>query len=321
MIEKIYGKMPPRPTHMSYVVDSEDSSYAAGKALLSDYTLFFEFEECPDEIAAIPLKVITPVRDEKRHPVVIYLTDDDLIPSSYLPVEEIIDRGYGIIHLNVNTIYKSTGYNDEKRYKTPLIKFIAGSRKSKSAIGQVGAWAWTLQRIAELTNHLNGCDKIIFCGHGKFARAAMLAAGSSEYAKYVIANAPDASLPTYAENIPQSSDATRYHPELYCPAYASSPFGDEYEALINHCKSKYILIGNGDYLTQDEHSREYGYLCRLCINYHHPAGINGIEIIKTIPTTPCRIEGERMSYHIRHGTNYFTREDWNIYLDYIDKVP
>jgi hypothetical protein len=38
-----------------------------------------------------------------------------------------------------------------------------------------------------------------------------------------------------------------------------------------------------------------------------------------IPEAKSVLQEGDTSYHVRHGLHYLSREDWNIYMDFIDK--
>ena len=134
---------------------------------------------------------------------------------------------------------------------------------------------------------------IILAGHGIYARAALLVGAIDDRANYVIANNVYSFPIPYSEKNAKSSITVRDFPYIYSPGFAENPFGDELDVLINSCKAKQVLIGCAD--SGEYFDTEYNKILALSQN-----------------------DDGLISYHIRPGSNYFSREDWNIYFDFID---
>ncbi|MBO7195932.1 MAG: hypothetical protein J6V80_01215 [Clostridia bacterium] len=136
-------------------------------------------------------------------------------------------------------------------------------------------------------------DAIILAGHGILARSAMLATGYNDDVGYVIANGLD-SRPMPYDNDDKISAISFYdNPHLYCPAFAEMPFGNECSALLSLCIGKSILMASAE------------------------DGASNNLVNKIIPTAK-ELKASDIYYHTRPGSDYLSREDWNIYLDIID---
>ena len=283
----IYGTIPQKPEHLSYVVENIDIEFAAGKATLSSHKMNIDLGE--KEIG-LNFSSVLPNIDGKC-PVVILITDEKSIPNKYLPAEEIIDRGYGIFTLCIDDVVTNDG-----NFKSGICGHIARSRKKKNASGKLSVLAWAIMRVLDCVCDNNRVDKsvIILAGHGIYARAALLAGAIDDRAGYVIANNIYSFPIPYSEENTKSGITVRDFPYLYSPGFAENPFGDELDVLINSSKAKNIIIGcagGGEYFDI-----EYNKILALSQNN------NGL-----------------ISYHIRSGSTYFSREDWNLYFDFIDK--
>ena len=282
-----YGTIPQKPEHLSYVVEDSDIGFAAGKATMSKHRMIIDLGE--KEIS-LNFSSILPNIDGK-FPVVIILTDEKSIPNKYLPAEEIIDRGYGIFTLCIDDVATNDG-----NFKSGICGHIARSRKKKNAAGKLSVWAWAIMRVLDCVCDNNKVDKsaITIAGHGIYARAVLLASGIDDRVGYVIANNIHSFPIPFSEENAKSSITVRDFPYIYSSEFAENPFGDELDILINSCKAKHILIGcanGGEYFDT-----EYNKILALSQN-----------------------DDGLISYHIRSGSNYFSREDWNIYFDFIDK--
>ena len=310
--ESIYGKIPPRPIHLSYKIECHNPCFAAGKADKIKYELMLDFGE---KEAILPVTAIIP-KGDGRHPVIINFSTETEAPNKFLPAEDLTDRGYTVFSLFMKDV--SDGNGD---FKSGISKYIAKSRRKKSSAGKLAVWAWAILRVVEFVCDLIyvDTDAVAIAGHGICARAVMLAGGLDERIKFVIANGI-ATLPfPYSDKRAKSGITVHDYPYLYCPAFADDPSGDEYESLLRSCASKYILIGSaadGIGLDTDE---EYEYISSLSSSDHQSCESREITEKNNILTDRVQTCGENISYHIRPGVDYFSREDWNIYLDFIDR--
>lgn len=181
--DKIYGEIPPRPMHLSYLTKSCNPRYAAGKARLSEIEIIMDFGE---KEAVLPIKAIIPNKDAPCS-AIVFLSREESVPSEFLPAEEIIDRGYAIINLCID---KVSGAGSSA--KTGIEKYISSSRRKRNAAGRIALWAWAAMRAVDYLCDRDIVDKssIIIAGHGISAECALLCGAFDERISCVIANEP-----------------------------------------------------------------------------------------------------------------------------------
>lgn len=284
-IEGIYGEMPKRPEHLSIKTESCDPNFAAGKATLKKQALIIDLGNGE---ATLSFTTIVP-NTEEPCPAIINLGFESNLPNRFLPAEEIIDRGYGIFHLSIEDISENNA-----NFKSGIASDIARSRRKKSAPGKLTVYAWAMARILESLINYKGIDKdnIILCGHGIAAVSALIAANYECKANFVIANDPFAAFGGLSKSQFASQMA-----HLFCPAYADEPIDDPIKELIANCKSKHILIGSATekpFFDLDYESK--------------------------ITAAANQNSAGKLFYYARGGSEYFSRHDWNRYLDYIDSI-
>lgn len=284
-IEKIYGEMPKRPEHLSVKTESCDPNFAAGNATLKKQSLIIDLGESE---ATLNFTAIVP-NTEGLYPAIVNLGFESNVPNRYLPAEEIIDRGYGIFHLSIEDITENNA-----NFKSGVASAIARSRRKKTAPGKLTVYAWALGRIVEslMTDEAIDKDHIILSGHGIAAVSALVAANYECKANFVIANDPFAAFGGLSKSQFASQMA-----HLFCPAYADEPIDDPIRELIANCKSKHILIGSATekpFFDLDYESK--------------------------ITAAANQNSAGKLFYYARGGSEYFSRHDWNRYLDYIDSI-
>lgn len=309
--EEIYGTMPNAPLHLDTEIISEDRCFAAGKAVLKKQNLILEFEE--DRIK-MPFTAVIPTF-KSTCPAIICIGYENEVPNKYLPAEEIIDRGYAILAFSFDDAASNDG-----NFKNGISTHIARSRRKKSAPGKLAVWAYAAMRLMEHASSLEYIDKdnIAVSGHGLMAKAAMLAGALSKECSFIIANDP---LSAFGSHGISSSKTAPYidYPYLFSPGYAEKPRIDEQRLLLSLCADKNILVGSAIDDIRSNPIGEYEMLLALTNEGYFTFGIREISSENKIPDVPCRIQDGNISFHARAGRSYFGREDWNIYLDFIDK--
>ena len=307
-IEMVYGRLPDKPKHLYSKTEKSNINFARGRASLNEEILIIELE---NRTLTLPYTSVIPSGGGK-YPAIITLEYEKAVPNKYLPAEEIVDRGYAIFSIHIDDVTKQ-----EKSFKTGISPYIHSSRRKKSSPGKIALWAWAAIRMAEhMSSHDNvDSERIIISGHGLMARAAMTAAVYYDATSYVIANNPSASPTPYCKENPKSGLTVCDFSHLYSPAFAEERDTNELELLFSALTEKVLLVGSAE---------ESDYFCeyKTLINTHKIDEKTPLDSQKAskskIPTLPYFVRTNNLSYHIRSGTEYFSREDWNIYLDYID---
>lgn len=307
--KRIYGELPERPVHLSCEIKSIDPGFAAGKATLYRARLIMDMG---DKEIYIPIVYAIPKSPDPL-PAIIYLSYEKEIPNKYLPAEEIIDRGYAVFSFCIDDVT-----HNSPDFKSGIGKHIAPSRRKRLSPGKIALWAWVALRAAEYASDLEDIDKerIIFAGHGILARSSLLASGNSEKSRYVIANCLTENPVPFSTKCIKSGLTLRDFSYLYSPAFADDPTDDELDALIKMADDKYLLLG---FSEESEFIPDYNYIYKMRHGGSSPIYSSPENEQNKIPALPQYINSGDLSYHIRFGSDYFSREDWNIYLDFIDK--
>lgn len=286
--ENIYGEIPVKPIHLSCEVYEKDEFFAAGKAVLKRHNLICELE-AGNEIR-FPITAIIP-KGKTNIPAIISAEHEGGVPNKFLPIEEIIDRGYAVFCFNHVDVCDNTADFKNKIYRS------LASRRKKIAPGKIAIWAYAMIRIAEYVNDLDYIDKsrIIFSGHSYLGKTALLAGAFCDTASFVIAN------DSYGfGSLNPHNNTSVSMPQMFCPKFAEDGneeySKDEHYSLLLACSDKRVLIGTADDDLKSYPQREKEYLNRVKalnpdFDYH---------------------------FHTRGGSQYFSRDDWSLYLDYID---
>lgn len=288
LCENIYGEIPARPLHLSADVVERDEFFAAGKATLNRMQIICELEN--HSIIQFPFISVIPQGRDKV-PAIVSVEHEGGAPNKFLPIEEIVDRGYAVFCFNCSDVTANNGNFKEKLYQS------LATRKKKTAPGKIAIWAYAMIRVAEYVSDLDCIDKsrIIASGHSFLGKSALLAAAFSDKITHVIANDSMG-----FGCLSQVGDPSVMYPYMFCPRFSSGEWQDnaknEHYTLLVSCSEKKILVGAAKDDLRSLPSEELEYLNRVKaempdFDYH---------------------------FHSRSGCQYFSRDDWNTYLDFID---
>lgn len=308
--DKIYGCFPERPLHLETEIESECDSFAAGRAVYRKQKMLLEMGE--GDVLEIPFVSVIPVSDVPV-PAIISLNFESHVPNKFLPAEEIVNRGYAIFSLCIDDLAQNNA-----DFKSGICQSVIKSRRKKNSPGKMVLWAYGAELLCDYASNLNAINKsaVGVSGHGVAAKAALLVAAFSDKVSYVISNDALTIVPPLSSANNIGYGMVYDFPYLFCPAFVDEPINEEHMLLLSLCKGKKILVGCSADDIRSNYHLEYDMLMRSSLVENNPKSTTNNE--KTLPI-PFVFEKQDISYHLRGGKSYFSRDDWNIYLDFLDK--
>ncbi len=318
LMEEEYGIIPPAPDSMKVELINEDERFCAGKAPLKKLSFICRIG---DKEFAFPVSAVIP-KDKTNLPAFVHINFRPDVPDKYMLSEEIADRGYAVFSFYYEDIAK-----DSPDFRSALAKYLCGSRRRKNAPGKIAMWAWAAMRIMDHLQTLPEIDKdsIAVVGHSRLGKTALVTGAFDERFKYVISNDSGCSGAAISRGKGGESveRITTVFPFWFCPRYVENR--DKYESrgydqnfLLTLSVPRHIIVGSAEEdLWADPISE---FLCLASVNDAYQLfGKRGLVYEDEIPTAKSLLGEGDSCYHIRHGMHYFSREDWNAYMDYIDK--
>lgn len=317
--EHEYGYIPKKPDHMEVKEVGYDGKFCAGKAPLRklEFTVTIGEDKFTFPVmATIPKKAV-------KHPAFIHINFRPDVPDKYIPSEEIIDRGYAVFSFCYNDVTE-----DYKDFKNGVAKYLVPSRKNQNAAGKIAIWAWAAMRVMDYVETLDNIDKdnIAVIGHSRLGKTALLAGAFDDRFKYVISNNSGCSGAAILRGKTGESLSILVgdRPELFCPRYADYIVFENTLPLDQHfllaaSAPRHLLIGSAYEDTWADPESEFISAYLVSEVYEKIYGIPGLIHENKIPGPKTVLDKGNVCYHIREGIHYLSREDWNIYMDYIDK--
>lgn len=317
MLDNVYGYLPPPPTDLRFEVHKNVIlNFCAGKAICDKVTAICSLGGRP---FSFPFYVAIPT-DDKKHPFFVHINFRPDIPDRHQPTEELIDNGFAVLSLCYEDI---TSDNGDFTNGLAGILYPDGIRKSPTDAGKIAMWAWAAHRVMDyavtLPEFLDlSCG--VICGHSRLGKTALLTAATDD--RFAIAYSNDSGCSGAA--ITRGKEGERIKniyerfPYWFCENYGKyinneekMPFDQHF--LVASIAPRKVLIGSAsDDLWADPVSEQ------LCCFAASPAFEKGFDC----PDRKAEIGEEFLSgdigYHLRKGLHYFSREDWNKLIRFIN---
>ena len=315
----VYGNFPEKPEHMGVELDSCDNSFCAGKAPHSK----LNFTVSVDGIKfSFPVSAVIP-RDKKNLPVFILINFRDDVPDKYLPSEEIADRGYAVFSF----CYKDITSDDED-FSDKIAKLLSPARRTQNSPGKIAMWAWAAMRVMDYVETLDFVDlsSVAVIGHSRLGKTALLAGAFDERFKYIISNdsgCAGAAI-TRGKRGEHILDITNKFGYWFSKKYAKYAVDEfalplDQHFLLAALAPRNVLIGSAEEDTWADPESEFLSAHLASEVYEKIYDISGLSHSGGIPKAKAVLDDGNIHYHVRHGLHYLSREDWILYMDYIDK--
>ena len=318
ILEHEYGKQP-------FYVEPEISTSInavtfAGKAVWE--TVVFTFT-VNGKSHSFPAQFISPV-GAKEVPFFIYLNFRPDIPDRYLPVEELIDNGFGIFSVCYNDITMDNG-----DFSNGLAGLFEGEVREDDATGKIGYWSYAASRMMDylITRPEADPDSIGIAGHSRLGKTALLTGALDQRFAFVCSNnsgCSGAAISRYpSERGEKIEDICKKFPYWFCPKYTVYIQNEQALPFDQHCliamlapRAVYIGAAIEDLWADNDNQ----FLS--CVAASKVWGLYGSEGIITpdkLPECGDTLTDGDVGFHLRAGTHYHSRTDWLIYMDAVKK--
>lgn len=320
-----YGVMPPPPKHLVAFDRTRDRYFAAGKAELVSVKLNCEFEN--GESHAIAIRYAVPQKKGK-YPALIHIKNDLNMPDRHQPTEEICDGGFAVVSVGVGDLIAEFG-----RRKHGLVRALRGAARGSDSPGSIAIFAWCAMRavdyLVKLESERIDSARLCVVGGGVYAAAALLtAAYDSRIAMAISNSAGAAGVADKTVVRDELFELKTERPDIFCRRFYKTsgneekiPFGGD--ALLALIAPRPVLLDNAVGAMSNSARAE---LCSAISGsrYYEACGARGLSAPKDITPTALpagedevRFMDGDLAYRRRGGLNYLSREDWQVYMDFV----
>ena len=314
LCREVYGNAPAAPAWVrAQEIKRKEKDYA-GKGTVRELMLTFPTDKGD---FSFPVVEIMPTGAEKC-PVFVMLNFRPDVPDRYLPVEEILDAGCGVLRI----YYNDVAFDGEDGFSGGLA---AMYDREKYTWGKLQMWAFAACRALDhlLTDPRVDPHRIGVIGHSRLGKTALLAAASDPRFALACANcsgcAGDAI--TRDKKGERVAQITKQFPYWFCENYKKyaereheMPFDQHF--LVAAVAPRKVALGTA--LEDTWADPDSQYLSAVAAS---PAwellGKTGLVHPDRMPLPGDDLDGGTLCYHLRTGTHFFSRADWQRYLKMI----
>ncbi len=312
---EVYGYIPRKPDLIEFEVKTDIvKNFCAGKAHLNKIIAHCKID---GDDFSFPFYATLPTAAGK-HPFFVHINFRDAVPDRYMPSEELIDAGFAVF---------SFCYEDVTHDNADFSDGLAGilyknEKRPSSGAGKIAMWAWAAHRVMDhaktLTDVLDLSSAVV-CGHSRLGKTALLAAATDERFAYAYSNdsgCTGAAL-TRGKSGERIRDIMAKFPYWFCENYKKyidkeETMPHDQHFLISSIAPRKVLIGSAAEDAWADPISEF-----LCCIAASSAFDNGFICDNRLPEIGDKFFSGDLGYHLRTGTHYFSREDWNRLIDFI----
>ncbi len=325
MCEKVYGRPVPAPTNLSFEEGKVNLKFCAGMGLT--YSVTVHATVCGRE-CSFPFTVSLPTTAEGPVPFFVLCNFHHGEPNMYLPIEEIIDRGFAVLQVNYKDVTSDDG--DFSNGLAACVYLNGAEDRAPDSTGKIQMWAWANMRLMD---YAMTCDKLdksnaAVIGHSRLGKTALVTGMLDERFRYVISNDSGCSgaAITRRKEGERIKNITGAFPYWFCPTYATYADADssrgsmdfDQHMLMATIAPRVLMVGSA--LADnwaDPPSEQLG--CVAASPAWEALGAKGYISEDRAPLTGDRFDEGNICYHMRHGIHFLSRLDWNIYMDVMEK--
>lgn len=325
LLSQEYGYMPPTPDRVHFSVappDKQfrtDATFCAGKA---SHTRIVITSEMKSGSYSFPISVVVPTTPGP-HPFFVHINFRPNVPDIYMPTEELVDGGFGVISFN----YEDVAPDDASFDKGLSAILYPCGRQSTHDCGKLGMWAWAASRAMDYaeTNPLLDKSCAVVCGHSRLGKTALLAAATDTRFTHAYANGSgcSGSCITRQKNGERVAEICTSFPAWHCGEYRKyahreedMPFDQHY--LVAAIAPRFVAIGSDDDGPLSDATADM-LTCIAASPMYEAMGREGFVYDGNPPCQGAVWHEGSIGYHVRKGLHYFDRYDWNMLMSFVKK--
>ncbi len=258
------------------------------------------------------------------------------IIAERFPLEEITDRGYGVIYYDTDEIAledKWAGIIEREPgfvyqdYKNGLYKALEIDETRKDSLGAIGLWAFAAMRVMDYLETVPEVDsrKVMVMGHSRLGKTALVAGAFDERFAVTVSNSSGcggAALfkTKIGEHVDYMVDVVPY---WFCPNYKKyvdkeheMEFDQHY--LLSLIAPRALYVQSSELDDWADPQAEFDCAVLASEVYEKVYGIKGL-VENGFPEIDSPLHEGNVGYHVRNGDHNLFRFDWHAYMDFADK--
>ncbi len=314
LCREVYGFLPPPPRRWRAEIVEEDTRFCAGKVTLTKVMLAAALENGE---FAFPIYCAVP-KAAQPCPAFVHINFRDAVPDRYMPTEEICDRGFAVFSFCYTDVTSDNGDFDDG---------LAGAieRDAHTGPGKITLWSWAAMRVMDYIQSLPCVDQrnVAVVGHSRLGKTALLTGALDERFAFAISNNSGCSGAALSRG-KQGEDIAAICNKFghwFCGNYQKymnkedeQPFDQHWLLALTAPRKVYVASAEED-LWADPVSEFLA--CAAAGKVYGRLGVAGLVTPDRLPLVGECLQTGGIGYHMRSGGHYFSRSDWNRYMDFM----
>ncbi len=311
-----YGFLPSAPDGLSFRLVEKRENYCASNAVFEKWEAAVKVGE---QEFSFPFFAVVPTQ-VKKPMAFLHINFRNNVPDAYMPTEEIIDGGFAVF---------SFGYEDVTRdnddFSDGLAALFPRSSGEKTLPGKISIWAWAAIRVMDHIVSRKDIDtaNVAVIGHSRLGKTALWAGANDPRFSFVISNDSGCSgaAVSRGKQGEQIRDVTTTFPYWFCETYRSYqgkeeelPFDQHFLLSLIAPRKLYVSSAQED-LWADPVSELRA--CKEASPVYELYGISGLLCPEDAPAANAVFPEGNIGYHIRKGTHYLSRYDWQQFMAFL----
>lgn len=314
-----YGFSPEPPAYVTAETTLLEERAWAGKAEHREIALKFP---TPKGEFSFPVDLILPY-SEKKLPLIIYLSFTRYPIGRYGPIEEIIDNGYAMATFS----YKDVTDDADDNFSSGLAAMYDRSDDDGTMWGKISMWAWAASRVMDYVLTLDSIDhdKIFCVGHSRLGKTSLWCGVQDERFAAAVSNESGCSgaAITRAKQGETVKDIVTRFPYWFCKNYHKYQ-GKEYEMpfdqhmLIAAMAPRFVYVASAvEDIWCDPYSEFLS--CLAASRAYQLLGQRGLVHDNRFIRPGEFLHDGEIGYHLRSGTHFLSRYDWQMFMRFMDR--
>lgn len=291
----------------------------AGKGTWDE--VLFTFNENGKE-HLVPTQLILP--NQRPIAIFVYLNFRSDIPDRYLPVEELIDNGFGVFTVCYNDITTDNG-----DFSNGLAGLFQHGERKETDCGKLVYWAYMASHMMDFLidfERVKGVP-VGVCGHSRLGKTALLVGALDERFKFVCSNESGCAGAALARGRGNKGESVDFiynkFPYWFCSNYKKYCNNEEYmpfdqHALVALTAPRAVCIGGA--LDDEWADNDNQFLAGVaCSKVWEMYGEKGVVSPDRLPVINDKFIDGKVGFFLRAGTHYHSRTDWHVYMEFVNK--
>ena len=279
-------------------------------------------------------------QDGKKHPVILCINFDPMVPNKYFPIEEIAEQECDVITYCYTDI---TSDNDDFTTGIAPLVFPNG-RQNDTDCGKIGLWAFANMRVLDYALTLDGTDvnNVAILGHSRLGKTALFTGMMDERFSHVFSNNAGCAGDAIArggtglqfdengeylierefrgENI---EVITRVFPYWFCANYknyAEQGYGTNFDQhfIVGSIAPRKVCVNAAELdFWADQKSEQL--CCVAAAKAWENLGLDGIEECDHFLTPGEKLLEGNVGFFMAPTKHFLSRHAWNNYIEFMLK--